>query len=86
LAVLAVRVIPRARRTFVDGERAGAILIRLAAPPVDGAANDALVTFLAATLGVPRRAVTILAGHTSRDKRVEIAGIDDAAVRARLLQ
>jgi len=53
---------------------------------VDGAANDALVTFLAATLGVPRRAVTILAGHTSRDKRVEIAGIDDAAVRARLLQ
>ena len=86
MAVLAVRVIPRARRTFVDGERAGAILIRLAAPPVDGAANDALVTFLAATLGVPRRAVTILAGHTSRDKRVEIAGIDDAAVRARLLQ
>ena len=86
MAVLAVRVIPRARRTFVDGERAGAILIRLAAPSTGGAANDALVTFLAATLGVPRRAVTILAGHTSRDKRVEIAGIDDAAVRARLLQ
>jgi uncharacterized protein (TIGR00251 family) len=85
-AVLAVRVIPRAPRTTVDGERAGAILIRLAAPPVDGAANDALVAFLAAALGVPRRQVTIVSGATSRDKRVRIEGLDEGAVRARLLK
>ncbi len=85
-AVLAVRVIPRAPRTVVDGERAGAILVRLAAPPVDGAANDALVTFLAAALGVPRRQVTIVSGATSRDKRVRIEGLDESAVRGRLLK
>jgi uncharacterized protein len=83
---LAVRVIPRAPRTRVDGERGGAILIRLAAPPVDGAANDALVGFLSDTLGVPRRHVTIVSGERSRDKRVQIVGIDETAVRARLLK
>jgi uncharacterized protein (TIGR00251 family) len=80
-----VRVIPRAPRTIVDGERSGAILIRLAAPPVDGAANDALVAFLAQGLGVPRRQVVIVSGERSRDKRVEIAGLDEAGVRRRLL-
>ena len=86
LAVLGVRVIPRAPRTRVDGERGGSILIRLAAPPVDGAANDALVAFLSDTLGVPRRAVTIVSGEKSRDKRVQIAGLAESAVRARLLK
>jgi uncharacterized protein (TIGR00251 family) len=86
VAVIGVRVIPRAPRTRVDGERAGAILIRLAAPPVDGAANAALVAFLADTLGVPRRNVTIVSGETFRDKRVQIAGIDETAVRSRLLK
>jgi uncharacterized protein (TIGR00251 family) len=83
---LQIRVIPRAPRSRVDGERGGAILIRLAAPPVEGAANDALVAFLADTLRVPRRDVTIVAGVRSRDKRVQIAGIDEAAIRARLLK
>ena len=86
VASLQIRVIPRAPRTRVDGERGGAILVRLAAPPVDGAANDALVAFLADTLHVPRRDVTIVAGEKSRDKRVQIAGIDETAVRARLLK
>ena len=85
-AVLHVRVIPRAPRTRVDGERGGAILIRLAAPPVDGAANDALVAFLADALGLPRRDITIAAGAKSRDKRVRIAGLDEPTVRARLLK
>jgi uncharacterized protein len=85
-AILSVRVIPRAPRTRVDGERAGAILIRLAAPPVDGAANDALVAFLSDTLRVPRRDVTIVAGEKSRDKRVQIVGLDETAIRARLLK
>jgi uncharacterized protein (TIGR00251 family) len=83
--VLDVRVIPRSRRTRVDGMRGGAILIRLAAPPVDGAANDALIAFLSDALDVPRRDVTLIAGGTSRDKRVRIAGLDPGAARARLL-
>jgi uncharacterized protein len=86
LAILSVRVIPRAPRTRVDGERGGAILIRLAAPPVDGAANDALAAFLSDTLRVPRRDVTIVAGEKSRDKRVQIVGLDETAIRARLLK
>jgi uncharacterized protein (TIGR00251 family) len=85
-AILSVRVIPRAPRTRVDGERGGAILIRLAAPPVDGAANDALVAFLSDILQVPRRDVTIVAGEKSRDKRVQITGLDETAIRARLLK
>jgi len=84
--VLDVRVIPRAPRSRVDGERGGAILIRLAAPPVEGAANDALVAFLADALDLPRRDVTIVSGEKSRDKRVRIANLDAASVRSRLLK
>jgi uncharacterized protein len=65
--------------------RGGAILIRLAAPPVDGAANDALIAFLADALTLPRRNIQILSGEKSRDKRVAILGVDDATVRTRLL-
>ena len=79
-------MIPRSPRTRVDGTRGGAILIRLAAPPVDGAANDALIAFLSDALDVPRRDVTLIAGETSRDKRVRIAGLDPDAARARLLK
>ncbi|MGE3274622.1 MAG: DUF167 domain-containing protein [Vicinamibacterales bacterium] len=81
---LDVRVIPRAGRTAIAGTRDGAVLVRLAAPPVDGAANAALVTLLADTLDVPRRAVRILAGETARTKRVRIDGIRAAAASARL--
>ena len=84
--MLDVRVIPRAPRSRVDGERGGAILIRLAAPPVEGAANDALVAFLADALDLPRRDVTIVSGEKSRDKRVRIANLDAASVRSRLLK
>jgi len=83
--VIDVRVIPRAPRTRVDGTRGGAILIRLAAPPVDGAANDALIAFLSETLALPRRGITIVAGEKSRDKRVRIEGLDQATARTRLL-
>ena len=79
-----VRVIPRARRTESSGERDGAFVIRLAAPPVDGAANDALVEFLADTLNVPRRAVRIVSGERGRRKRVEIEGVTAADVATRL--
>lgn len=84
-AVIQIRVIPRAPRTRVDGTRGGAILVRLATPPVDGAANDALVAFLSEALALPRRNIRIVTGEKSRDKRVAIAGMDEQAALRRLL-
>ena len=84
--MLDVRVIPRAPRTRVDGTRGGAVLIRLAAPPVDGAANDALIAFLADALELPRRNIRIVSGEKSRDKRVHVAGMNESTVLQRLLR
>jgi uncharacterized protein len=82
-AILSVRVIPRARKTEIAGVRAGALLVRLSAPPVEGAANDALIDLLAERLGVARRDVRIVSGDRTRQKRVSIAGVSAAdAVRA----
>ena len=83
--VLAVHVQPRAHRTEVVGRHGEAIKIRLKAPPVDGAANDELVRFLADRLGVPRGAGTIVGGATSRAKRVAVEGIDGATAFQRLV-
>jgi uncharacterized protein (TIGR00251 family) len=80
--VLSVRVIPRAATSRVDGVRAGALLVRLQAAPVDGAANDALIGVLAEALGVPKRRVTIVSGARGREKRVHVRGVDVDAVRA----
>ena len=80
--LLAVRVIPRARKHEIAGTREGALLVRLAAPPVDGAANDALVAFLADRLRVPRRAIRIVSGERGRQKRVAVAGVTAAQVLA----
>lgn len=85
-ATLDIRVIPRSPRTSVDGMRGAAILVRLAAPPVDGAANDALIAFLSAALDLPRRQITIVSGERSRDKRVRIAGIGTDAAISQLLR
>jgi uncharacterized protein (TIGR00251 family) len=76
-----VRVIPRARKTEISGTREGALLVRLAAPPVEGAANDTLVRFFSALLHVPQRAVRIASGAHSRLKRVGIDGVTAEAVR-----
>jgi uncharacterized protein len=70
--ILDVRVIPRARKTEIGGERDGRMVVRLVAAPVDGAANDALVDFLASHYHVPRTHVRIVSGQHSRNKRVEI--------------
>jgi uncharacterized protein (TIGR00251 family) len=70
-----VRVQPRASRAGVDGVHGDALRVRVSAPPVDGAANDAVVEVLATALGVPRRAVTIVAGAGSRSKVVEVEGV-----------
>lgn len=77
-----VQVAPRASREAVLGVHDGALKVALTAPPVDGAANEALVAFLARALGVPKRAVRITGGQTSRRKRVEVEGTTAAAVRA----
>lgn len=79
---LSVLVQPRASRTRVVGEHDGLLKIQLAAPPVDGEANAALVEFLAKLLGVPRRQVTLTSGDASRRKRVSIQGVDAAQVEA----
>jgi len=72
---LELYVQPSARKSEFAGEHDGRVKVRLAAPPVDGKANHALVQFLAAHYGVPRRAVRITAGLKSRLKRVTIEGI-----------
>jgi hypothetical protein len=71
-AVLSLAVVPNAKATAVDGWHDGALRVRLAAPPVDGKANAALVAWLADQLGLPRRAVRIRRGESSRRKQVEI--------------
>jgi hypothetical protein len=81
---MSVRVIPRAGRDAVAGERDDALLVRLAAAPVDGAANEALARVLAETLDVPRRAVALVSGERSRRKRVRIAGLTAADAVRRL--
>jgi uncharacterized protein (TIGR00251 family) len=81
-----VHVVPRASATTVAGRHGDGIRIRIAAPPVDGAANEALLRFLAKRLGVSRGAVTIARGQSSRRKTVTIAGISTDAALARLLE
>ena len=81
---LNLHVQPRARETEVSGWHDDAIKVRLSAPPVDGAANQALIDFLAQRLGVPRAAVQIVAGHRNRRKRVTIAGVRRAEALRRL--
>jgi uncharacterized protein len=76
-----VRVQPRASTTELAGIHGDALRVRLSAPPVDGAANEALVEFLAGIFSVARRDVTILAGAGSRSKTVEIQGITAREVR-----
>lgn len=73
-----VRVVPRAGRTQIAGLRDGAVLVRLAAAPVDGAANDELIAVLARALGLPKRHLTIVSGERARTKRVRIDGMDPA--------
>ena len=77
-----VHVQPRAARSEIVGLHGAALKVRLQAPPVDGAANEALVKLLADRLGVPRRSVHVVAGATSRAKTVEIEGPTETAVRA----
>ena len=80
----AVYVTPRAGRSEISGERGDALWVRLAALPVYGKANAALVALLAARLGVPKADVEIVAGETGRRKGVRVRGLEARAVRKRL--
>jgi uncharacterized protein (TIGR00251 family) len=82
MADIEVRVIPRARRDEIGDERGGRLLIRLTAPPVDGAANTALRRLIARRAGVPARRVSIVRGQTSRNKVVRVEGLTPGALRA----
>jgi uncharacterized protein (TIGR00251 family) len=73
--VIQVHASPRASKSQIQGLHGDALKIRLKAPPVDGKANETLIEFLAETLGLPQRQITLLAGHTSRQKRLSLQGI-----------
>ena len=77
---LGVHVQPRAARSEIVGVHGDALKVRLTSPPVEGAANEALVKFLADTFAVGRRAIRIVAGGHSRSKIVEIEGITARAI------
>lgn len=83
-AVLSLRLIPRASKNAIQGEHGDALKIRLCAPPVDGAANAALIEFLADTLSLPRARIQILSGKTSRTKRVLLSGMKAGEIRERM--
>jgi len=79
-----VKVVPRAARDRLVGVEGGALKVRLCAPPVEGAANRALVKLLAKALGVSRSRVEIVAGARSRNKQVRVEGLSAGELRARL--
>lgn len=82
--ILPIRAVPRAPRDALAGVSDGALRVRIAAPPVEGAANKALLAFLAATLDLPRRDLTLLAGEKGRHKRVLVRGLTGVEVLTRL--
>lgn len=79
-----VRVIPRAGKSGIAGTRDGALLVRLNAPPVEGAANAELIEVLAKALDVPRRSVTLVSGARARQKRLRVSGVSEDEVRSKL--
>jgi uncharacterized protein (TIGR00251 family) len=83
-AELDVRLQPRASRDAVVGERSGRVVVRVTAPPVDGAANAALCKLVAKRAGVARGAGRGVRGERSRDKRVRVEGVELAELRKRL--
>ena len=83
--VFKVQVVPRASRSEIVGEHNGALRVRIAAPPVDGAANEELVRLLARALRVPRSAVEITAGHSAKLKTVRVAGLKLSTIKSLLV-
>jgi uncharacterized protein (TIGR00251 family) len=84
VCILAVKAVPNAPRSEVVGRLGEAVKIKVHAPALEGKANDALCAFLAAALALPRRAVVVQTGDTSRHKLVRVEGLSLAEVEARL--
>ena len=82
---LAVHVVPRGKKSQVLGVHGDAVKVRVSAPPVEGAANEELIRFLAEVWHVSRSQVQILSGQTSRRKIVAVSGLDPEEVLAQLL-
>ena len=80
-----MRVTPRAGRTTIEGLRDGVVIVKLAAAPVDGAANEELIALLAKSLDIPKRDIMIVSGERSRTKRVRIGGLDREQGLAKLI-
>lgn len=80
--ILTLHIQPGAKKTEIAGLHGEALKIRLAAPPVDGKANAALIAFLAKACGVSKSSVELVSGDTSRAKRVRVSGVDPATVEA----
>lgn len=85
-AILRVRIQPGARRSEVVGWVDGVLRVRIAAPPIEGRANEALVAFVADLLDLPKGRVLIKSGHGSRDKVLLIDGVASDVVAAKLRQ
>ena len=83
-ALVRVRLQSRARGDEIVGERAGALLVRVSAPPLDGRANQALCRLLAKAAGVPTGRASVVKGASARDKVVRLEGVGAAAVGERL--
>ena len=81
---LKLRVVPNAKRSELVGAHGDAVRVKVAAPALDGRANEALVEFIAETLNVSRREVRVVTGEKSRDKLIEIDSLDEAEARKRL--
>lgn len=81
---LSIKVVPGATRSGIAGWLGTALKVRVAAPPERGRANAEVVRVLAEALGVPESAVQIVSGATSARKQVEIAGLEEAAIRERI--
>jgi uncharacterized protein (TIGR00251 family) len=84
--VFEIRVSPRARTNRVVGALGSAVKIRIAATPERGAANKAVIEFLADQLKIRSDDITIITGHTSRTKRIRVAGLTAKEIESRLLR
>ncbi len=84
-AIITVQAVPRAARDAIQGLHGDALKIRLHAPPVDGKANEALISFLSKTLDIPKGNITLKSGANQRRKIISIRGISKAEVEKRLL-
>lgn len=81
-AIFNMRVVPHASRSEIVGEHDGDLKVRIASPPFDGAANAELIRLLAKTFGVPKAAVEIVSGQTSRTKQIRITGVTAAQMQS----